>query len=249
MIVEMPSTRGVRYSTGQARMARLPCSTSAELASSFHHKALFIGPNARKAVNEGRAEYIPAFLSDVPDLFRSGILPLDAVLINVTPPDEHGFCSLGTSVVAMLAAIPAATTVIAQLNTAVPRTLGESFVHVDDMNHHHVLLPFGEVPIAREIIVRYVRRSSNLHDTRESFQFLFQQTALELWVVSDKRNTEDVLLLESEIFFLYVLQLAADNQRAHDEGDRDGELQDNESASHHTPPAKTPRLQRCNGLQ
>jgi acyl-CoA hydrolase len=105
-----------------------------EVAPSFRHKALFIGPNARRAVNEGRAEYIPTFLSDVPDLFRSGILPLDAVLINVTPPDEHGFCSLGTSVVAMLAAIPAATTVIAQLNRSVPRTLGESFVHVDDID-------------------------------------------------------------------------------------------------------------------
>ncbi len=105
-----------------------------ELATSFHHKALFIGPNARRAVNEGRAEYIPAFLSDVPDLFRSGILPLDAVLINVTPPDEHGYCSLGTSVEGMLAAIPAATTVIAQLNRSMPRTLGESFVHAKDID-------------------------------------------------------------------------------------------------------------------
>lgn len=105
-----------------------------ELASSFRHKALFIGPNARRAVNEGRAEYIPVFLSDVPDLFASGIIPLDAVLINVTPPDEHGFCSLGTSVEGMLAAIPAATTVIAQLNRSVPRTLGESFVHVNEID-------------------------------------------------------------------------------------------------------------------
>ncbi|MEI8332637.1 MAG: acetyl-CoA hydrolase/transferase C-terminal domain-containing protein [Chloroflexota bacterium] len=105
-----------------------------EVAESFHHKALFIGPNARKAVNDGRAEYIPVFLSDIPDLFRSGILPLDAVLINVSPPDVHGFCSLGTSVVAMHAAIPAATTVIAQLNRAMPRTLGESFIHVDDID-------------------------------------------------------------------------------------------------------------------
>ena len=105
-----------------------------EMAGSFHHKALFIGPNARRAVNEGRAEYIPAFLSDVPDLFRSGILPLDAVLINVTPPDEHGYCSLGVSVEGMLAAIPAATTVIAQLNKSIPRTLGESFVHVNDID-------------------------------------------------------------------------------------------------------------------
>jgi acyl-CoA hydrolase len=95
---------------------------------------LFIGPNARAAVNEGRADYIPVFLSDVPHLLESGILPLDAVLINVSPPDEHGYCSLGTSVEAMQAAIRAATTVIAQLNRAMPRTLGESFVHVDQID-------------------------------------------------------------------------------------------------------------------
>jgi 4-hydroxybutyrate CoA-transferase len=87
-----------------------------EMAGHFYHRALFIGPNARQAVNEGRAEYIPAFLSDVPTLFRRGIIPLDAVLINVSPPDRHGYCSLGTSVVAMPTAIRTATTVIAQLN-------------------------------------------------------------------------------------------------------------------------------------
>jgi 4-hydroxybutyrate CoA-transferase len=105
-----------------------------EVAASFRHIALFIGPNARRAVNEGRAEFVPVFLSDVPDLFASRLMPLDAVLINVSPPDEHGFCSLGTSVEAMLAAIPAARTVIAQLNRSMPRTLGESFVHVDDID-------------------------------------------------------------------------------------------------------------------
>ena len=100
----------------------------------FRHRALFIGPNARDAVNEGRAEYIPVFLSDVPHLFTSGLLPLDAVLVNVSPPDAHGYCSLGTSVEAMHAAIRSAKTVIAQLNHAMPRTLGESFVHVDDID-------------------------------------------------------------------------------------------------------------------
>jgi acyl-CoA hydrolase len=100
----------------------------------FRHRALFIGPNARDAVNEGRAEYIPVFLSDVPHLFTSGLLPLDAVLVNVSPPDAHGYCSLGTSVEAMHAAIRSAKTVIAQLNRAMPRTLGESFVHVDDID-------------------------------------------------------------------------------------------------------------------
>jgi 4-hydroxybutyrate CoA-transferase len=105
-----------------------------EMAGHFRHIALFIGPNARQAVNEGRAEFVPVFLSDVPDLFSSRLMPLDAVFINVSPPDEHGFCSLGTSVEAMLAAIPAARTVIAQLNRSMPRTLGESFVHVDEID-------------------------------------------------------------------------------------------------------------------
>ena len=105
-----------------------------EMAGHFRHRALFIGPNARAAVNEGRAEYIPVFLSDVPTLIRRGILPIDAVLVNVSPPDSHGFCSLGTSVIAMPTAIRHATTVIAQINAGMPRTLGDAFVHVDDID-------------------------------------------------------------------------------------------------------------------
>ncbi len=105
-----------------------------EMAGHFFHRALFIGPNARRAINEGRAEYIPAFLSDTPSFFRRGILPLDAVLVNVSPPDRHGYCSLGTSVIAMPCAIKAAGTVIAQINRAMPRTLGDSFVHIDDID-------------------------------------------------------------------------------------------------------------------
>jgi acyl-CoA hydrolase len=106
-----------------------------EMAPHFRHRALFIGPNARAAVNEGRAEFVPIFLSDVPSLFSGGQIPLDAVLCNVTPPDAHGFCSLGTSVEGMQAAIQAAGLVIAQVNAAMPRTLGESFVHVDDIDY------------------------------------------------------------------------------------------------------------------
>jgi acyl-CoA hydrolase len=105
-----------------------------EMAPHFRHRALFIGPNARAAVNEGRADYVPAFLSDVPRLFESGMLPLDFVFVNATPPDAHGFCSLGTSVEAMHAAIRAARTVIVQFNRGVPRTLGDSFIHVDDID-------------------------------------------------------------------------------------------------------------------
>ena len=105
-----------------------------EMAAHFRHRALFIGPNARAAVNEGRADYVPVFLSDVPRLFETGALPLDVVFVNATPPDAHGFCSLGTSVEAMHAAIRAARTVVVQLNRAMPRTLGESFIHVNDID-------------------------------------------------------------------------------------------------------------------
>lgn len=129
-----------------------------EMAPHFRHKALFIGPNARKAVNEGRADYVPVFLSDVPDLFTSGTLPLDAVLLNVTRPDAHGFCSLGTSVDAALAASRSARTVIAQLNAAMPRTLGDTFVHVSKIDfgvevdvppYEHIEAPLG--PVERRI--------------------------------------------------------------------------------------------------
>ena len=125
-----------------------------EMAKHFRHRALFIGPNARAAVNEGRADYVPVFLSDVPRLFESHAMPLDAVLVNATPPDRHGFCSLGTSVEAMHAAIRAAKTVIVQFNTAMPRTLGDSFIHVTDIElgvevdvppYEHPVGPIGDV--------------------------------------------------------------------------------------------------------
>ena len=124
------------------------------MAGHIRHRALFIGPNARDAVNEGRADYVPIFLSDIPHLFSRGILPLDAAFINVSPPDSHGFCSLGTSVDATLAAVRSARTVVAQLNPAMPRTLGDSFVHVDDIGvaievneppHEHPVALIGEV--------------------------------------------------------------------------------------------------------
>ena len=125
-----------------------------EMAGSFRHRALFIGANAREAVNQGRADYVPVFLSDVPELFSSGVLALDAVLLNVSRPDSHGYCSLGTSVDAALAATRAATTVIALLNQSMPRTLGDSFIHVDEIDlgveidqppHEHAPPAIGDV--------------------------------------------------------------------------------------------------------
>jgi len=97
---------------------------------SFRHRALFVGPNVREAVQAGRADFVPVFLSDIPALFSGGSLPLDVALLNVSMPDAHGFCSLGTSVDVALAAALSARTVIAQLNSSMPRSLGQSFVHV-----------------------------------------------------------------------------------------------------------------------
>jgi acyl-CoA hydrolase len=101
-----------------------------DMVGHLRHRALFIGANTRQAVNEGRADFVPVFLSDIPQLFSSGVLRLDVALIQVSPPDAHGYCSLGTSVDCAMAAVEAAATVIAQVNPRVPRTLGDSFVHV-----------------------------------------------------------------------------------------------------------------------
>ena len=145
------------------RMVHLHCEgpgphLAPEMAGHFRHRALFIGPNARAAVNEGRADYVPVFLSDVPRLFENGVLPLDVVFVNATPPDSHGFCSLGTSVEAMHAAIRAARTVVVQFNRAMPRTLGESFIHVSDIDLAIEVdvppyeRPVGEIsPVERQI--------------------------------------------------------------------------------------------------
>jgi len=105
-----------------------------EMEKSFRVNALFVGANVRRAVEEGRADYLPVFLSEVPSLFRSGILPLDVAMVHVSPPDRHGFCSLGVSVDVSRAAVQSARTVIAQVNPRMPRTHGDGLIHVDQID-------------------------------------------------------------------------------------------------------------------
>lgn len=100
-----------------------------EVAHAFRPNALFVGANLRAAVAEGRADYTPIFLSEIPALFRRGVLPLDAALVHVSPPDAHGYVSLGTSVDAAVAAVDCAEVVIAQVNPKMPRTLGDGGIH------------------------------------------------------------------------------------------------------------------------
>lgn len=103
--------------------------TQEPYADSFTVNACFVGGNVRKAVNEGNGNYIPIFLSEIHNLFRKHILPLDVAIIQVSPPDNHGYCSLGTSVDITLPAIQTAKKIIAQVNPKVPRTHGDGIIH------------------------------------------------------------------------------------------------------------------------
>lgn len=124
-----------------------------ELRDSFHVNSLFIGHNVRHTLKAGNGSYTPVFLSEVPALFRDGILPIDVALIQVSPPDKHGYCSLGVSVDATLAAVESAKHVIAKVNPKMPRTHGDgiihisrldTFVYIDSPIHEHVLPEPGE---------------------------------------------------------------------------------------------------------
>jgi len=100
-------------------------------AENFRVNAFFVGANVRKALAECRADYVPIFLSEVPALFRRNILPLDVALVQVSPPDRHGYCSLGVSVDVSRAAVQKAKYVIAQVNERMPRTHGDALIHQD----------------------------------------------------------------------------------------------------------------------
>jgi 4-hydroxybutyrate CoA-transferase len=100
----------------------------------FRHNSLFVGPADRLAVNEGRSDYVPAFLFEIPEMFTERIIPLDIAFIHVSPPDEHGFMSFGVECVASKSAADAATYVVAQVNENMPRTLGDSFIHISRVN-------------------------------------------------------------------------------------------------------------------
>lgn len=100
-------------------------------APHFRFNSLFVSGSIRQAVNEGRADYVPVFLSEIPELFKNGILPLDVALVQVSVPDKHGYCSLGTSVDIARSAVNTARYVIAQVNPQVPRTHGDGMIHVN----------------------------------------------------------------------------------------------------------------------
>lgn len=101
----------------------------------FHINCMFVSDSVRAAVNQGRADFIPVFLSDIPDLFKQNHLPIDIALVQVSPPDAHGYCSLGVSVDIARSAVNTANHIIAQVNPRVPRTHGDSLIHVSRIHH------------------------------------------------------------------------------------------------------------------
>jgi acyl-CoA hydrolase len=105
-----------------------------EMAGHFRHNAMFIGSNVREAINEGRADYTPIYLSEIEELFESGAMPIDVALLQLSPPDPHGFCSFGVGVDTSLTAAKYARYVIAQINDQMPRTYGDSFIHVNELD-------------------------------------------------------------------------------------------------------------------
>jgi len=110
----------------------------------FRINSLFVSQGIRQAVNDGRGDYIPVFLSEIPNLFRRNILPLDVALIQVSPPDKHGYCSLGVSVDVAATAIKTAKYVIAQVNPRMPRTMGDGVFKIDSFDaivYHEQELP------------------------------------------------------------------------------------------------------------
>jgi len=119
------------HTEGRAPYAQL------DMKSSFSINAFFVGANVRSSINEENGSYIPVFLSEIPLLFRRKIIELDVALVQVSPPDANGYCSLGISVDATLAAVQEAKMVIAQINPNMPRTHGEGWIHINDIDYYY----------------------------------------------------------------------------------------------------------------
>ncbi len=109
--------------------------TNPEMKKSFKHNALFVGGSTRKAVNENRADFTPCFFYEIPRLFKDGNMPVDVAIIQVSSPDEHGYCSFGLSNDYTKAASEAADIVIAEVNDYMPRIMGDNFIHVSNLTH------------------------------------------------------------------------------------------------------------------
>jgi acyl-CoA hydrolase/RimJ/RimL family protein N-acetyltransferase len=183
----------------------------------FRHNSFFIGNSTRDAVARGAADYTPVFLSQVPGLLRSGRVPVDVALIQVSPPDEHGFVSLGVSVDIVKAAVEAARVVLAQINPRMPRVHGDTFLHVDEVDFFLVrdepLLEY-EARAAGDVVERIGKYVARLVEDGDTIQVGYgsMPNAI-LSALKDKRH----LGLHSELLTDGAVELmkigAVDNSR------------------------------------
>lgn len=136
------------HTEGEAKYTQSPFNEA------FHLNSCFVGGNVRKSVNTPQADYVPVFLSEISRLFYDGYLPIDVAIVQVSPPDKHGYCSLGVSVDVALPAVRSARQIIAQINPSVPRTHGTGIVHIDEISfacevdrpiHEHPPVTIGEI--------------------------------------------------------------------------------------------------------
>ncbi|WP_299383913.1 acetyl-CoA hydrolase/transferase C-terminal domain-containing protein [uncultured Lacinutrix sp.] len=144
-----------------------------EFRDSFHVNSFFIGKNVRHTLKAGNGSYTPVFLSELPSLFKRNIVDLDVAFIHVSVPDRHGYCSLGVSVEATLAAIDNATTVIAQVNKFMPRTHGAGIIHVSEIDifvEDHQPLPSHAVVAPNDIEEKIGEYVANLIEDRSTLQ-------------------------------------------------------------------------------
>lgn len=171
LVDEAPRLRDVElihlHTDGPARYA------DEEFAGIFRVTNLFVGANLRKRVDEDRVAYLPCFLSQMPQLLRSGRRPIDVALVQVSPPDDHGWCSLGTSVDIAPAAIEAARTVVAWINPRMPRVHGDGLIHADRIDHAFEEtrpLPTFEPPTPGEAERAIARHVASLIEDRSTLQ-------------------------------------------------------------------------------
>ncbi|MEN8187614.1 MAG: acetyl-CoA hydrolase/transferase C-terminal domain-containing protein [Bacteroidota bacterium] len=144
-----------------------------KLRESFHVNSFFIGANVRHTIKEGNGSYTPVFLSELPILFKRNIIDIDVTLIQVSPPDKHGYCSLGTTVMATVAAIENGTHVIAQINPQMPRTHGDGIIHISELDSFvEVDEPIHEIKIPEitEVEKKIGNHIAELIDDRSTLQ-------------------------------------------------------------------------------
>ncbi len=155
------------HTEGRARFAE------PDQAGRLRSVSLFTGPALRGAVDDGRADFMPIFLSEIPRLFRTRRIPLDVAIVQLSPPDRHGLCSLGTSVDAARAAVDSATIVIAEINDRMPRTHGNSVVPLDRLNafvHIDRPLPCHVAEFVGEVEARIAEQVAGLVQDRSTLQ-------------------------------------------------------------------------------